>query len=750
VYSNSVFTISGTPTAAGTFNYTVTATGTCNTVTATGTIKVDPKAVGGVLSPEFSSGCTGANGGTITLSGQSGNVVRWEASTNGGTTWSTINNTSASLTYSNLAATTLYRAVIKSGVCPETYSKAAVASIVPKQTPVPTANPSTICIGQSSILTATSGLPTSTAGVDGSFNQANPPGWCVDGNCSGSVLPANGDNQQTGPWRETNPQSFVGITYTSPQPKFAIANGVFTSVMETPAFSLIGQYPASLDFYQAYILNGSSTATIEISTDGGATYSKVLAQYTNGQLGISGSSSTMQSTSISLADYIGLSNLKIRFTYKGLDQNSAWTIDGLGFPGSVKPVVTQWTFPDGSTQAANTLTVSPTTTTTYKLVTMLDGCVVGTADVTVIVNPVPVATVNSATICEGSSTTITATPASGSTTDYTYAWTVPTGATNPGNFASFSTSIGGSYSVVITNKATGCASLAASGLVTVNTVTAGVMSADQAICSATQPAQLAATTAATGAGTLSYQWQSNTSGCTSAFTNISGATSANYTPPTLTATTYYRRITTSVLNGVTCTATSTCITVTVKPVMTMAACSSTPAVCNGSSTGSVSAGEIATPSGTVTYSWKNSAGVEVGTTSTVNNLPAGSYTVTVKDECTTLPCTVTITEPPVLAATISGTIAVCEGTAAPLVTFSNPQAYTVVITYNINGGASLTINVGASTTATVAAPTNVAGVFHYNLVSITQVGAPACANPITGEAIITVNPKPVSPIIYHN
>ena len=182
----------------------------------------------------------------------------------------------------------------------------------------------------------------------------------------------------------------------------------------------------------------------------------------------------------------------------------------------------------------------------------------------------------------------------------------------------------------------------------------------------------------------------------------------------------------------------------------MAACSSTPAACNGSSTGSVSAGAIGTPSGAVTYSWKNSAGVEVGTTASVNNLPAGSYTVTVKDECTTLTCTVTITEPPVLAATISGTNTVCEGTASPLVTFNNPQAYPVVITYNINGGASVTINVGASTTATIAAPTNIAGVFHYNLVSIAQVGAPACANPITGEAIITVNPKPVSPIIYHN
>ncbi len=39
-YSAGVFTISGTPTATGIFNYTVTTTGTCNAVTATGTITV--------------------------------------------------------------------------------------------------------------------------------------------------------------------------------------------------------------------------------------------------------------------------------------------------------------------------------------------------------------------------------------------------------------------------------------------------------------------------------------------------------------------------------------------------------------------------------------------------------------------------------------------------------------------------------------------------------------------------------------
>src|SRR5690606_2358149 len=43
-FAGGVFTISGTPTAAGTFNYTVTTTGTCVQTTATGTIIVNPNA----------------------------------------------------------------------------------------------------------------------------------------------------------------------------------------------------------------------------------------------------------------------------------------------------------------------------------------------------------------------------------------------------------------------------------------------------------------------------------------------------------------------------------------------------------------------------------------------------------------------------------------------------------------------------------------------------------------------------------
>jgi hypothetical protein len=57
--------------------------------------------------------------------------------------------------------------------------------------------------------------------------QQTPNGWCRDGDCSGNFLPANGDNTDNGPWRETNPHPFNGINYTSPDPKFAIRQRKF-------------------------------------------------------------------------------------------------------------------------------------------------------------------------------------------------------------------------------------------------------------------------------------------------------------------------------------------------------------------------------------------------------------------------------------------------------------------------------------------------------------------------------------------
>jgi len=92
-------------------------------------------------------------------------------------------------------------------------------------------------------------------------------------------------------------------------------------------------------------------------------------------------------------------------------------------------------------------------TTTYTFTPTSGQCAL-TATKSIIVNPVLGVTVNSPTVCSGTSAIVTATPTLPG--NYSYAWTVPTGATNPGNVPTFTATVSGAYSVVITQQNNFC------------------------------------------------------------------------------------------------------------------------------------------------------------------------------------------------------------------------------------------------------------------------------------------------------
>jgi gliding motility-associated-like protein len=161
---------------------------------------------------------------------------------------------------------------------------------------------------------------------------------------------------------------------------------------------------------------------------------------------------------------------------------------------------------------------------------------------------------------------------------------------------------------------------------------------------------------------------------------------------------------------------------------------------------------IAAVTGASTYTWTVPTGWSLtggaGTTSiTVTTGSAGqngNITVTAGNLCgTSSESVLSITVLASPTATISGTIAVCQNAADPNITFTNPQALPITITYNINGSNQSTINVGASTTANLAASTNAAGTFAYNLVSAAYQTGPACSKSIIGTATVTINPTPI-------
>ena len=123
--------------------------------------------------------------------------------------------------------------------------------------------------------------------------------------------------------------------------------------------------------------------------------------------------------------------------------------------------------------------------------------------------------------------------------------------------------------------------------------------------------------------------------------------------------------------------------------LTLGTCTKTDVLCNGFSTGSVSAGAVSNAHGAVNYSWKNASNVEVGTTPIVSNLPAGVYTLTVTDDCFTKTCSVTIEQPYPISVNYSFTPILCFGglSQESITITGGTGPYTVT---NQDGGALVT------------------------------------------------------------
>lgn len=107
-------------------------------------ITVTPGSVGGSLAGATSV-CGGSTSGTLTLSGQTGNVVRWESSKDN-VTWNSVNNTTTSLSY-NVNQTTWYRAVVQNGNCNEAFSGVARVEVSTPATAGTLAGAQTVCGG---------------------------------------------------------------------------------------------------------------------------------------------------------------------------------------------------------------------------------------------------------------------------------------------------------------------------------------------------------------------------------------------------------------------------------------------------------------------------------------------------------------------------------------------------------------------------------------------------------------------------
>lgn len=305
-----------------------------------------------------------------------------------------------------------------------------------------------------------------------------------------------------------------------------------------------------------------------------------------------------------------------------------------------------------------TKTVSPTTNTTYSVTVShsSNACTI-VKSVTVTVNNAPTAAITPATvtICNGQSTTLTASGGG------TYAWSNGGGSNAA---ATFSPTTNTTYTVTVTNG--GCTA-SASQLVTVNAIpTAAITPATVSICNGQS-------TTLTASGGTTYAW-SNTGGSNAA---------ATFSPTT--STTYN----VTVSNG-TCTATASRL-VTVNALPTAAISPATVAICNGESA-------TLTASGGTTYAWSNSLGS--GAAKTVSPTTGTTYSVTVTDanSCTaTASRLVTVNALPT-AAISPATATICSG-ASQTLTASGGTSY--AWSNSLGSGATKSVSPTAATTYTV-------------------------------------------------
>lgn len=112
--------------------------------------------------------CGGSGSGNLYLTGNTGTVLKWQISTNAGSSWTIVSNTTTTLSYSNITQNTLYKAIVQnSSFCLEDTSSTASFII----------NPLTVAGSLSSVGTTTVCYSTNSNTLNLSGNVGNILRW---------------------------------------------------------------------------------------------------------------------------------------------------------------------------------------------------------------------------------------------------------------------------------------------------------------------------------------------------------------------------------------------------------------------------------------------------------------------------------------------------------------------------------------------------------------------------------------------
>lgn len=345
----------------------------------------------------------------------------------------------------------------------QTYAPYATRSVTftynanPLPTPItitPTAT--TVCqTGPATLISAAGGVVSGVAILSENFNSGAPAWTAVNSSTGGAVASAAWTIRNSG----YNPGGSSGITsvVSNDSSQFYISNsdsqgsGTNTLVtLESPTFSISALYTnVSLSFFHYYKpwINGS--ATVEIYN--GSSWITLQTWGNSSTTAAQGTPTGFANPIYSLNSYIGMSGLKVRFTYQA-SWGFVWAIDNFLVSGSASSAITWNTqtapvangvaVPGLYTNLAlnpyiagtgtNTVYALPSATTTFTASASTPSPVCSsTSSIVVTVTPVVAGTASSAqTVCYGSPANLTLTGYSGTITGWqsanTLAFTTPT------------------------------------------------------------------------------------------------------------------------------------------------------------------------------------------------------------------------------------------------------------------------------------------------------------------------------------
>ncbi|MEI7897761.1 MAG: T9SS type A sorting domain-containing protein [bacterium] len=729
--------------------------GVCSVAYSTAVkITVDPLNVGGTVTGG-STVCTGSTSGLLTLTGNTGSVIKWQFAEIGAD-WTDIANVELTYTSGALTATTQFRAIVQSGTCSATFSESATVTVSPASVGGSVASGQTICHGSSPAdltLTGNTGgvvkwqkstdeaftSPTDIAGTSATLSgttigaltantwfravvknsvcaEANsssvlitidPPS--IGGTVSGAAHVCAGSNSTT--------LTLSGNTGTVQVWQWSINGTDWSDISGATASTYAATNLIATTHYRAVVKNGTcssansspATVTVDPISIGG---------------NVAGSGSVCTGSNSTVLTLSGQT---------GTVQMWQWSTDG-----------TNWNDITGATSTTYTAT-GLTTTTQYRAVVLSGICSssANSSAAIITVDPVSVGgTISgSATVCSTSnSTPLTLSGQTGETLQWQLSsngtdWYDISGATAATYTAGGLTSTT-HYHVVVQSGA--CPSvLSGEATVTVDPASVGgSVSGGTTVCTGSNSTVL---TLSGHTGTV-LRWQWSTDG--NNWNNISAATTATYTASSLTATTQYRAV---VQSGICGSANSDPATVAVNAASAGGAVSGATHVCTGINSTELTltgnTGTIQTWQSSVNGTdWSDIAGATSGTYTAANLTSTTHYRVVVKsgvcDPANSSTAIVTV-DPASDGGSVTGGTTVCSSSNSTLLTLGTHTGVVQRWQYSTNGGSVWNDIAGATAVTYTASGVTATSQYHALVKSGT------CDEASSSATTITVDPASI-------